>query len=85
MPFGDKIDVVCDGGITRGAHVLKALSHGREGGVREEDFICMLWRLRVSPALKGLQISEFAEMSNAIEAVELGCRSVDPASKPWQT
>jgi L-lactate dehydrogenase (cytochrome) len=25
---GDKIDVICDGGITRGTHVLKALSVG---------------------------------------------------------
>ena len=25
---GDKIDVICDGGITRGSHVLKALSVG---------------------------------------------------------
>ena len=25
---GDKIDVICDGGITRGTHVLKALSLG---------------------------------------------------------
>jgi len=25
---GDRIDVVCDGGITRGTHVLKALSVG---------------------------------------------------------
>jgi hypothetical protein len=55
---GDKIDVVSDGGITRGTHVLKALSVARRR-VREEDFICMLWRPRVSPALKGrLKISE---------------------------
>jgi hypothetical protein len=25
---GDRIDVICDGGITRGTHVLKALSVG---------------------------------------------------------
>jgi isopentenyl diphosphate isomerase/L-lactate dehydrogenase-like FMN-dependent dehydrogenase len=25
---GDKLDVICDGGITRGSHVLKALSVG---------------------------------------------------------
>ncbi len=25
---GDKIDVICDGGITRGTHILKALSVG---------------------------------------------------------
>jgi L-lactate dehydrogenase (cytochrome) len=28
---GDRIDVICDGGITRGTHVLKALICGREG------------------------------------------------------
>ena len=26
--MGDKIDVICDGGITRGTHVVKALSVG---------------------------------------------------------
>jgi L-lactate dehydrogenase (cytochrome) len=25
---GDRIDVICDGGVTRGTHVLKALSLG---------------------------------------------------------
>ncbi len=25
---GDRIDVICDGGVTRGTHVLKALSVG---------------------------------------------------------
>jgi L-lactate dehydrogenase (FMN-dependent) and related alpha-hydroxy acid dehydrogenases len=55
---GDRIDVICDGGITRGTHVLKALSWARRR-VREGDFICMLWRPRVRPALKGrLKISE---------------------------
>ena len=32
---GDRIDVICDGGISRGTHVLKALSVGakaRSGG-----------------------------------------------------
>jgi len=55
---GDRIDVICDGGITRGTHVLKALSVGAKacsGG----DFICMRWRPRVRPPLKGrLKISE---------------------------
>jgi len=48
---GDRIDVICDGGITRGTHVLKAFRWGRRR-VREEDFICMRWRPRVRPALK---------------------------------
>jgi L-lactate dehydrogenase (cytochrome) len=47
---GDRIDVVCDGGITRGTHVLKALSARRRA--REGDFICIIWRPRVRPALK---------------------------------
>ena len=57
---GDRIDVICDGGITRGTLlVLKALSVGARRRVREGDFICMLWRPRVRPASKGrLKISE---------------------------
>ena len=31
---GDRIDVMMDGGIQRGSHVLKALSLGRQGGGR---------------------------------------------------
>jgi hypothetical protein len=52
----DRIDVICDGGITRGT-VLKALSWARRR-VREGGFICMLWRPPVRPALRGhLKIS----------------------------
>ena len=55
---GERIDVICDGGITRGTHVFKALSVGAKacsGG----RLYCMLWRPRVRPASKGrLKISE---------------------------
>jgi FMN-dependent dehydrogenase len=56
VAVGDRIDVICDGGITRGT-VLKALSWARRR-VREGGFICMLWRPPVRPALRGhLKIS----------------------------
>ena len=55
---GDRIDVICDGGITRGTHVLKALSVGAKACSGGRLF-CMLWRPRVRPAWKGrLKISE---------------------------
>jgi L-lactate dehydrogenase (cytochrome) len=50
---GDRIDVICDGGVRRGTHVLKALSVGAKacsGG----GFICMPWRPAVRPASNGL-------------------------------
>ena len=38
---GDKLDVICEGGIHRGTHMLKALSMGAKA-CSEEDFIFML-------------------------------------------
>ena len=37
---GGKIDIICDGGIRRGSHILKALSKGANA-CSEEDFTCM--------------------------------------------
>ena len=43
---GDKVDVICDGGIRRGTHVLKALSLGRRL-VQEVECIYTRWPLQV--------------------------------------
>ena len=48
---GDKIDVICEGGIRRGTHVLKALSLVQKH-VPEEECIYMLWLLEVKKELK---------------------------------
>ena len=49
---GDKIDVVCDGGITRGTHVLKALSVGAKDVFCEANSISMPLRPGDRPASK---------------------------------
>ena len=55
---GDRIDVICDGGITRGTHVLKALSVGAKACSGGRLYLYAL-AARVRPALKGrLKISE---------------------------
>ena len=41
---GGKIDIICDGGIRRGTHILKSLSKGATVRARVEDYTCMLWR-----------------------------------------
>ena len=43
---GDKVDVICDGGIRRGTHVLKALSWERRL-VQEVECIYTRWPLQV--------------------------------------
>jgi len=39
---GDRIDVICDGGITRGTHVLKALSVGAKACSGERLYLYAL-------------------------------------------
>ena len=46
---GDQIDVICDGGIQRGTHVLKALSVGAKA-CSEVVGTSMRWRRRGSKA-----------------------------------
>ena len=70
---GDKIDVVCDGGITRGTHVLKALSVGAKA--------CSGGRLYLYALAAGGQAGVEKALSNLRSEIErgmmlMGCRSV---------
>jgi L-lactate dehydrogenase (cytochrome) len=70
---GDKIDVVCDGGITRGTHVLKALSVGAKA--------CSGGRLYLYALAAGGQAGVEKALSNLRAEIErdmmlMGCRSV---------
>ena len=75
---GDKIDVVCDGGITRGTHVLKALSVGAKA--------CSGGRLYLYALAAGGQAGVEKALSNLRSEIErgmmlMGCRSVAGLSR----
>ena len=71
---GDKIDVICDGGIARGTHVLKALSVGAKacsGGRFYLYALAAAGQAGVERALKNLHVEIERDMKL------MGCRSVD--------
>jgi L-lactate dehydrogenase (cytochrome) len=71
---GDRIDVICDGGITRGTHVLKALSVGAKacsGGRLYLYALAAAGQAGVERALENLR----AEIERDMKL--MGCRSVD--------
>jgi L-lactate dehydrogenase (cytochrome) len=75
---GDKIDVVCDGGITRGTHVLKALSVGAKA--------CSGGRLYLYALAAAGQVGVEKALSNLRSEIErgmmlMGCRSVAGLSR----
>src|SRR6266481_3877038 len=75
---GDKIDVICDGGIARGTHVLKALSVGAKacsGGRFYLYALAAAGQAGVERALKNL----YAEIERDMKL--MGCRSVDQLSR----
>ena len=75
---GDRIDVVCDGGITRGTHVLKALSVGAKacsGGRFYLYALAAAGQAGVERALGNLR----AEIERDMKL--MGCRSVDQLSR----
>ncbi len=75
---GDRIDVICDGGITRGTHVLKALSVGAKacsGGRLYLYALAAAGQAGVEKALKNLQ----AEIERDMKL--MGCRCVDQLSR----
>src|SRR2546426_10394206 len=75
---GDKIDVICDGGITRGTHVLKALSVGAKafsGGRLYLYALAAAGQPGVERALGNLR----AEIERDMKL--MGCRSVDRLSR----
>jgi L-lactate dehydrogenase (cytochrome) len=74
----DKIDVVCDGGITRGTHVLKALSVGAKA--------CSGGRLYLYALAAAGQAGVEKALSNLRSEIErgmmlMGCRSVAGLSR----
>jgi L-lactate dehydrogenase (cytochrome) len=75
---GDRIDVICDGGITRGTHVLKALSLGAKACSGGRFYLYALaagGQVGVERALGNLQ----AEFERDMKL--MGCRSVDQLSR----
>ena len=75
---GDRIDVICDGGITRGTHVLKALSVGAKacsGGRFYLYALAAAGQAGVERALGNLR----AEIERDMKL--MGCRSVDQLSR----
>ena len=71
---GDRIDVICDGGITRGTHVLKALSVGAKA--------CSGGRLYLYALAAAGQAGVERALENLRAAIErdmklMGCRFVD--------
>ena len=75
---GDRIDVICDGGITRGTHVLKALSVGAKACSGGRFYLYALaagGQAGVERALGNLR----AEFERDMKL--MGCRSIDQLSR----
>jgi L-lactate dehydrogenase (cytochrome) len=75
---GDKTDVICDGGITRGTHVLKALSVGAKA--------CSGGRFYLYALAAGGQAGVEKTLSNLRAEIErdmklMGCRSLADLSR----
>ena len=75
---GDRIDVICDGGVRRGTHVLKALSVGAKacsGGRFYLYALAAAGQAGVERALENLRTEIERDMKL------MGCRSVDQLSR----
>jgi L-lactate dehydrogenase (cytochrome) len=75
---GDRLDVICDGGITRGTHVLKALSVGAKacsGGRFYLYALAAAGQLGVERVLRNL----CSEIEHDMKL--MGCRSVADLSR----
>jgi L-lactate dehydrogenase (cytochrome) len=75
---GDRIDVICDGGVTRGTHVLKALSLGVKACSGGRFYLYALaggGQAGVERALGNLR----AEFERDMKL--MGCRSVGQLSR----
>ena len=75
---GDRLDVICDGGITRGTHVLKALSVGAKA--------CSGGRFYLYALAAAGQIGVERALGNLYSEIErdmklMGCRSVADLSR----
>jgi L-lactate dehydrogenase (cytochrome) len=75
---GDRIDVICDGGIRRGSHVLKALSVGAKacsGGRFYLYALAAAGQLGVERAIQ----NQRSEIERDMKL--MGCRSIDQLSR----
>ena len=75
---GDRIDVICDGGVRRGTHVLKALSVGAKacsGGRFYLYALAAAGQAGVERALGNLRVEIERDMKL------MGCRSIDQLSR----
>src|SRR6266446_1167128 len=75
---GDRLDVICDGGITRGTHVLKALSMGAKacsGGRFYLYALAAAGQLGVERSLRNL----YSEIERDMKL--MGCRSIADLSR----
>jgi L-lactate dehydrogenase (cytochrome) len=75
---GDKIDVICDGGIARGTHVLKALSVGAKACSGGRFYLYALAAAGQSGVEKALG-NLHAEIERDMKL--MGCRTVDQLSR----
>lgn len=71
---GDKIDVICDGGITRGTHILKALSLGAKACSGGRLYLYALAAAGQGGVEKALSILQ-AELERDMKL--MGCTSID--------
>ena len=75
---GDKIDIICDGGITRGTHVLKALSLGAKACSGGRFYLYAL----AAGGQKGVE-KALSNMNNEIirDMKLMGCTKISDLSK----
>ena len=75
---GDRIDVICDGGIRRGSHVLKALSVGAKACSGGRFYIYALAAAGQPGVERALQ-NQRSEIERDMKL--MGCRSIDQLSR----
>ena len=75
---GDKIDVICEGGIQRGTHVLKALSIGAKACAGGRLYLYAL----ASAGEKGVEKALSLLKEEIIRDMKLmGCTSIDQLNR----
>ena len=75
---GDRIDVICDGGIRRGSHVLKALSVGAKACSGGRFYLYALAAAGQPGVERALQ-NQRSEIERDMKL--MGCRSIDRLSR----
>ena len=75
---GDRIDVICDGGIRRGSHVLKALSIGAKACSGGRFYLYALAAAGRPGVERALQ-NQRSEIERDMKL--MGCRSIDQLSR----